>query len=444
MTALNIWMNGELVGTWTVRAGTHTLRYAESWLQSPRRRSLSLSLPITAELSITGDAVHNYFDNLLPDNARIRDRLRRRFRVAGSDAIDLLEAIGRECVGAVQLLPPGIEPEGVNELHMEPLDAADVERHLDAMLGASAMGAIDEVDEFRISIAGAQEKTALLLRDGRWYLPRGTTPTTHILKLPLGMVGNMQADMSDSVENEWLCLKLLSRMGLPAAECEMAVFGDRKVLVVERFDRMWMDDGRWVARAPQEDFCQATGAPPHRKYESDGGPGMDSCLRLLAGSQDAAHDRGVFLLAQLAFWMLAATDGHAKNFSLFLHAGDEYTMTPLYDVLSAWPIMGPGRNLLPRQRMKLAMAVRGKNAHYRLDEIQPRHWTEFDQRRGTEIGPVMGQMAELVPRAIADVEATLPNDFPVQVWEAITANLRLQAELFLRGTARFQAGTDRL
>jgi serine/threonine-protein kinase HipA len=117
----------------------------------------------------------------------------------------------------------------------------------------------------------------------------------------------------------------------------MATFGDQTVLVVERFDRAWMDDGAWIARLPQEDFCQALGFSPKQKYEHDGGPGMAKCLQLLTGSADAQRDKLAFQLTQLAFWLMAATDGHAKNYSIFLQPGDTYVMTPLYDILSMWP-----------------------------------------------------------------------------------------------------------
>nr|WP_157271849.1 type II toxin-antitoxin system HipA family toxin [Azohydromonas aeria] len=427
-------MNGERVATWSVRGTAHTLRYEPSWLASPRCRPLSLSLPIAAGLRLDGPVVRNWFDNLLPDNADIRERLRRRHRAAGTDAFNLLAAIGRDCVGAVQLLPPDAEPRGFDRLDHDPLDDEAVEQHLDDMLAGTPFGRDEDEAAFRISIAGAQEKTALLRVGERWCRPRGATPTTHILKLPLGLVGGLQLDMRDSVENEWLCLKLLGAMGLPAAACDIATFGARKVLVVERFDRQWMDAGRWIARLPQEDLCQASGTAPGDKYEDQGGPGMERCLRLLSGSSDAQRDRGVFLLAQLAFWLLAATDGHAKNFSIFLAAGGGYRMTPLYDVLSAWTVEGPRANQVRAQKMRLAMALRTKNAHYRLADIQPRHWLELADREAPGLRHTMVDMAQGVTAAVARVEAMLPEGFPGAVWEVITGRLVAQAEKFLRGT----------
>src|SRR5690606_7420199 len=157
---------------------------------------------------------------------------------------------------------------------------------------------------FRISIAGAQEKTALLRLDSQWCRPQGATPTTHIFKLPLGLVGNLGFDMSESVENEWLCSRILHAYGLPVARTRVLQFEDMKVLTVERFDRAWWEgkDGkRWLLRLPKEDMCQATGTPPHLKYESDGGPGIRTIMKLLATSSNPDHDRRIFFQAQVLF-----------------------------------------------------------------------------------------------------------------------------------------------
>lgn len=299
------------------------------------------------------------------------------------------------------------------------------------------MGQADDGD-LRISIAGAQEKTALLLHQGRWCRPRGATPSSHIFKLPLGLVGNMRADMSGSVENEWLCARLLHAMGLPVATCGMARFGRHKVLVVERFDRRLMqppDGTAWIARLPQEDFCQALGLPGSLKYESDGGPGIRPLLRTLQSSSHAAQDVMTFVQAQLVFWLLAATDGHAKNFSIFLERGSTYRLTPLYDVLSAWPIIGNGPNQIPFRRAKLAMALRSRNVHDHLHEVHTRHWRALAHEAGLPFDALVELVAR-VPRALAQVEGELPPGFPAQVWNAIRVGTETQARRFEGGLAQ--------
>jgi serine/threonine-protein kinase HipA len=294
-------MNGELVGLWTtLRTQTPVFRYARSWAESPRARALSLSLPLTADLEVRGPVVEHYFDNLLPDNPAIRRRIRERFKTRSTQAFDLLEAVGRDCVGAVQLLPPDREPVDWKRIHATALTDTEVERLLQAVTVVTPLGPSGESseDEFRISIAGAQEKTALLSMGGRWFQPHGATPTTHILKLPMGIVGNFRGDFSDSIENEWLCGQILRGLGLPVAESRMLRFGDQRVLAVKRFDRRWVGTGAdrvdrrafkasrgsWVVRLPQEDFCQATGRAPTERYEAEGGPSMEDIVDILGGS----------------------------------------------------------------------------------------------------------------------------------------------------------------
>jgi serine/threonine-protein kinase HipA len=433
---LVVWTNGERVGTWLIADGEHRFQYDESWPASPAGRPLSLSLPFTPNNAPhRGETVSNFFDNLLPDSDAIRRRMQGKFATASTDTFDLLAAVGRECVGAVQLLPVDMAPEGYDRIESAPLDEAGVERLIDiALTGGRVLGQMEE-DDFRISIAGAQEKTALLWHLNQWNRPLGATPTTHIFKLPLGLVGNMRADMSESVENEWLCAQLLALLGIPVADCEIASFGQRKVLAVKRFDRALQspqDKAPWLARLPQEDFCQALGVAGERKYESDGGPGTRAILRQLDTSSRADVDKLVFVKAQLAFWLMAATDGHAKNFSIFLERGGGFHMTPLYDVLSAWPIMGNGPSQVHPRRAKLAMALRSKNTHYHLHEIHTRHWQALALQSG--VPGAFDQMVALVlqvPDALERVEALLPPGFPQRVFKPIRTGMLAQAEKFI-------------
>ena len=433
---LAVWANGERVGTWSLIGGEHRFQYADSWPRSAAARPLSLSLPLTpGNVPHRGDVVLNFFDNLLPDSDTIRRRLRDKFSTASTDTFALLSAVGRDCVGAVQLLPTDEEPVGFDRIEATPLDEAGVEQAINrAVTGGRVLG-LQEPDDFRISIAGAQEKTALLWHAGQWMRPLGATPTTHIFKLPLGLVGNVRADMSDSVENEWLCARLLGALGMPVADCEPATFGKRKVLVVERFDRALQSPqtgSAWLARLPQEDFCQALGVSGEQKYEAEGGPGIRAILRQLDTSSRAAADKLVFVKAQLAFWLMAATDGHAKNFSIFLERGGGFHMTPLYDVLSVWPIIGTGANQLSPRRAKLAMALRSKNAHYHLHEIHTQHWQTLAQQSG--VPDAFDHMVALVlqvPDALERMAAELPEKFPQRVLKPIQTGMLAQAQKFI-------------
>ena len=424
--ALKIWMNGILVGTWTVKpSGQCEFVYASNWLGSPSARSLSLSMPLRSE-AYKDDLVSAFFDNLLPDSDQIRRRIQSRFGTASSSPFDLLTEIGRDCVGAIQLLPEGQDPGDVRRINGVPVDENKVEQLLD---DAVSLGRHDDED-FRISIAGAQEKTALLKYRGQWLKPHGSTPTTHIFKLPIGQAGQTGIDMTTSVENEWLCTQIIRAYGIPVANCEMMQFGGRKALVVERFDRKFSQDGSWIMRLPQEDFCQATGTPPGKKYENDGGPGISRIMTILLGSQNPETDREDFFRTQIAFWLLCGIDGHAKNFSLFIEAGGSYRMTPRYDVLSAYPVLGHGPNKLSPNKVRMAMAVFGKNRHYQWEEISPRHFIQTGTHcgLGESSASIVRSMAEATPKVIQDVMASLPSDFPESVGETILDGLSLSAQ----------------
>lgn len=427
--ALDIWMNGVQVGTWErPRSTADRLIYNPEWINSPEGRPLSLSLPFSSAhgrpgetLSLRGDKVAAYFENLIPDNERILQRLRDRYSARSVAPFDLLAAIGRDCVGAIQLVPAGANPGDIRQIERTALDDAGVAHVLRHTTVSRRPGEMLDDDTFRLSIAGAQEKTALLRHKGHWCIPHGTTPSTHIFKLPLGLVGNVQADMRLSVEWEWLCMELAREYGLPVAHVEIGQFEEQKALIVERFDRKLAAEGNYWLRIPQEDFCQVTGLPPSRKYESDGGPGIRQIMDILRGSEQAEMDRANFFRTQLLFWALAATDGHAKTFSLRLLVGGRYQLTPLYDILSTYPIQGRMPHLFDPRNSCLAMAVEGRNRHYALHEIHRWHWVAMAESLGLSEGaePIIAELIEHTPTAFDAVAERLPEDFPMALFDSV-------------------------
>jgi serine/threonine-protein kinase HipA len=424
--ALGVWANGMCVGRWLVpAAGTDEFLYDAEWTASPQARPLSLSLPMNLEgLAIRGEKVGFFFDNLLPDSEAIRARVRARFHTRSGDAIDLLSAIGRDCIGAWQLLPEGERPARATSIDVTPLSEAEVERELLRTSNGSLPG-VDFDDDFRISIAGAQEKTALTRHQGQWCRPRGATPTTHIFKLPLGLIGGQKLDLRESLENEWLCSKLLSAFGVAVSSCEVRTFGHTKALVVERFDRRLHPSGKHWLRLPQEDFCQVMGKPSSQKYEADGGPSLVAIAQVLQGSTTRSEDLATLLRAQLLFWMLAATDGHAKNLSIHLLPQGHYRLTPLYDVLSAWPVVGAKHNQIHPKKLRLAMALRGRHAHYHLEEIDRRLFNHVAHRcgYGLDMEDLIESVIAQTPKVIDQVGASLPNGFPEGLFAAVTKGL---------------------
>jgi len=418
--SLTVFLNSRLVGRLTRQAsGAIDFQYDSSWLDWQHALPISLSLPLREDRYI-GAPVIAVFDNLLPDSDTIRRRMAERIHAQGTDAFNLLAAIGRDCVGALQFLPDGIVPGPAGVIDGKPVTDADIARILGDL--ASAPLGLDDDEDFRISIAGAQEKTALLFWNGRWHKPLSTTATTHILKPRIGRLPN-GVDLSFSVENEFLCLKLTAALGLPSADVSITEFGTKRVLVVERFDRRWTQNDR-LLRLPQEDFCQALSVPPPHKYEAEGGPGVRSILTLLQGSDEPETDQAMFLKAIIVFWLLGATNGHAKNFSIHLSPGGRFRLAPLYDVISAQPSADAG--LIRRNKMKLAMAI-GDNRHYAVDEIAPRHFFQTADKAGigaSVLRKVLTDIQEIAPTAIEQVGRNLPADFPENVAASIIGGFR--------------------
>ena len=423
---LNVFLNSRLVGRLHRQSsGAVDFQYDESWLAWEHAIPVSLSLPLREDRYI-GDPVLAVLENLLPDHDEIRRRMAERLHAEGADPYSLLATVGRDCAGALQFLPDDIKPGPAGVVQGKPVDNASIARML-GELGDAPLG-LKPDEEFRISIAGAQEKTALLRWKGKWHRPEGTTPTTHILKPQIGRLPN-GIDLSQSVENEYLCMKLAEAFGLPTAAVEIAEFDGTRALVIERFDRQWTTEGR-LLRLPQEDCCQALSVPPSRKYESDGGPGMARVLDLLKGSDEPQRDRRLFLKAQILFWLIGATDGHAKNFSIFLRPGSRFVLAPLYDVMSAQPALAAGQ--LRRNQMKLAMVV-GKNRHAAIDRIAPRHFVQTAEASGMGAGEIEKLFAELADAgegAIDQVLASLPGGFPASIADAIVGGLRNRVRTF--------------
>ncbi len=414
---LRIYLNNRRVGTLSrAPSGAIEFSYDADWLAWDHALPVSLSLPLR-ETPYRGEPVSAVFENLLPDSDKLRRLVAEKVGARGVDAYSLLAKIGHDCVGALQFIAGDEDaPDTTGKIEGEAVDAAAIEKILNG-LSQAPLG-LTRDDGFRISVAGAQEKTALLWHNGQWIKPHGTTPTTHLIKTQIGKLPD-GIDLSDSVENEYYCLKLTAAFGLPVNTASIETFGETKALVIERFDRRWTKDGR-LLRLPQEDCCQALSVPPTLKYQNEGGPSMIDVLGLLNGSDTPIEDQDIFLKAQLVFWLMGATDAHAKNFSLFLSPGGSYRMTPLYDIVTAQGALDARQ--IERKQMTMAMSV-GDSRHYRFDQIHGRHFMQtalragLSRKRATDI---IEEIAARAPDAVEEAANALPETFPQAIVETVS------------------------
>lgn len=364
------------------RHGRLSFVYDDKWRNSRNPIPLSLSMPLAA--AEHGHAVIDAFLwGLLPDNEIVLERWARKFQVSARNAYGLISNVGEDCAGAVQFVSPdrvNLYTDG-SPVSVEWIDDHGVSQRLRALRDdQSAWRAPRDTGQF--SLAGAQPKTALLFEDGRWGVPSGRTPTSHILKPPTG-------DFDGHAENEHFCLTLARRLGMPTASSSIMRFEDELAIVVERYDRRQTERG--LVRIHQEDICQALAVLPTKKYENEGGPGASDIIELLrvhSGARD--EDIETFVDALGLNWLIAGTDAHAKNYSVLIGVAGRARLAPLYDIASALPYQE-----LDMQKLKLAMKI-GRD--YRLRDIGLREWKRFSASVHLDEDATIARLVDLAER----------------------------------------------
>lgn len=396
--------------------------YDDDWRAARAAFPLSLSMPLTAA-EHGHRAVESYLWGLLPDNELVLDAWAKTFQVSARDAFALISNVGEDCAGAAQFVKPERAADFFRQRkpRIEWLSEADVAARLRELRhNPAAWRTLRDTGYF--SLAGAQAKTALFFDGERWGVPSGRTPTTHILKPPTHT-------FDGHAENELFCLRLARRLGIPAADAEVMTFKGETAIVVERYDRVRLDDT--VVRVHQEDVCQALSLPPTKKYENDGGPGVRATADLIRDVSSArVDDLATFLGAIIFNWLIAGTDAHAKNYSLLIGAGGRVRLAPLYDVASALPY-----DALNQHKLKSAMKIGGE---YLLKNVGVRQWRKLAAETKLDEGAVIDQarrMARAMPDE-ADAErralkaADLPHPIVARLADRLAVRARRLEKLF--------------
>jgi len=353
-------------------AGRIGFEYSRRWVR--RGFAISCSLPLTdASFRASHGAAHRFFANLLPEG-EARERIVRTLRIPNTD-FDLLRAIGGECAGAIALTALDSPPvaNGGNEYRpMLDDELADLAARRGDLHG-------DESRERpRLSLAGAQHKCPVLLRDGQYFLPVKDAPSTHILKFEV-------ADFRNVPAYETFTTALAKAVGLEAADVELREVGGRRYVEVARFDRVAEYGG--IRRLHQEDFCQALGLGSERKYESDGGPSLADCVRLLRDTvTDPVIDIERLLNWQAFNWLAGNSDGHAKNLAL-LYTGRSVRLAPFYDLVCT--------RAVARIDRRLAMGIGGETDP---GQITSTHWRALADECGVRPRFLHGRVGAMAER----------------------------------------------
>lgn len=425
--ALNILLSDRVAGRLEVDGnGEPRLTYDATWLDTTDAYPISLSLPLTRQTHPAA-MVSAVLWGLLPDNENLLQRWGSRFHASPRNPVALLAHVGEDCAGAVQF----VSDERLQSVlrgdddRMEVLDDDELADRLQRLRQDNGMARnVDDVGQF--SLAGAQSKIALLrLDDGRWAIPAGRIPTTHILKPPGG-------DYEGFVENEMFCLKLARVLGLPSAEVEKISIGSETAICVHRYDRLRMEDT--LVRVHQEDFCQPLGLMPQIKYQNQGGPGPADIAGLLWRHSSRPRTDVETLFQALAFnYLIGGTDAHAKNYSLLFGAGGSIRLAPLYDISSALPYPQ-----LQKRKIKMAMKI---GNHYRWWDIRLEDWRAAAASMRLEPAwalETLAAMCLLLPEMAQEVRQQLRDEGIVH---PVIDRLLHEIQLFCkRCLAKFQAG----
>ncbi len=349
--ALNIWCDQSLVGyLWRNPLGYIGFSYNDQWLEQGGF-AISYTLPLTNNDFTPEDGIaHRFFANLLPEGGA-RDQIVRDLKIVNTD-FDLLRAIGGECAGALSVLPVEQQPSAEYEYHA----ISDEElTNMVARRGQVYNWAAKERP--RLSLAGAQNKCPILVREGTYLLPLKASPSSHILKFEL-------ADYRNLPVYETFTTLLAGAVGLPVVDIQLRMVDKTHYVLIERYDRQRDEHGQLV-RLHQEDFCQALGYGYERKYQEDGGPGFADCYRLVQDiSSDPANDLQYLLRWQIFNVLAGNSDGHAKNLSLLYLTNGEIRLAPFYDLVCT--------RAIERIDYHLAFSV-GKERN--PGAITPEHWT---------------------------------------------------------------------
>lgn len=367
--SLNVYWGAKLAGrVWLDEKRNFVFKYATSWLADTEAHPLSLRLPLRAD-AFPGDGSKPFFSNLLPES-RIRELIAKGLGISDKNDFKLLEELGGECAGAISLLPEDRASEAKG--NYQPLSGKELDKMIEEMPRRPLLTAKEGL---RLSLAGAQNKLPVYVKDGKIYLPQGTNSSSHILKPKI-------PEFNDTVENETFCMLLAQKCGLPVPKA--AIFsGKHPSCLVERYDRE-PGTGDTLNRIHQEDFCQALGYGYDQKYEAEGGPGLKSCFDLVAEfSVEPLVDRRNLLRWVVFNALIGNCDAHAKNISILFSKG-KARLAPFYDLMST--IVYPGLV------QKLAMKVDGEN---RPEWIMKRHWERFAADAGVGNKAVYGVCSEL-------------------------------------------------
>ena len=383
LEALGVYFAEELVGEISTSDGVSIqFQYADSWQQNEAAFPISVSLPLGEPIfDARMNVANNFFVNLLPEE-NIRKRTCEKLKISEGNDFELLRQIGGDCAGAISVLPVNSKPaklhnsyDSISEKQLATWSEGDQNAFADS-IGKK---------DVRLSLAGAQDKLPVKFDGKAFFLPKGNSPSTHILKFT--------SRFSHLPENEALTTMLAHAVGVSAVNVGLHQTKKSRIAIVERYDRVASDDS--FVRLHQEDFCQAMGIHPQRKYQQEGGPNLQDCSQLIKEHCSVPLIELEKFIRWVVFnWLVHNADAHAKNISLLFENG-QTKLSPFYDLVCT--------GNYPQLSKKLAMSIGGESSP---GAIGPKHVDLFSREIDVSSKFVKEIVVETANRLMDASEAT--------------------------------------
>ncbi len=394
MKKLNAFYEDKMVGVLTKDdEDVYSFEYQRSWRENPEAFPISLSMPLDQE-KFGNKITLSFFENLLPEG-EVRRELQESHRIEG--VFDFLAQFGQDCAGAITIsgISAPAARDGAEELIS--IDMSKVYKAIEQ--NHSVAEVISETNPGYLSLAGAQDKFPAVVKDGKFYLPKGGQPTTHIVKVPIWRQG-----VKESVYNEYFCMQLAKLVGLDVPNCTV-IDGEHPLFVIERYDRT-ISNGN-VRRLHQQDLCQAQGFTSSTKYEERGGPSIKQNYDFLTANLSPEFrfkglDR---FLSWLCFNLtIGNNDSHSKNVSILLQTKTKYALAPFYDLMCT----AVYTNL--DKRFSFLVGGRGDHSTIGKKQIEAQE-AQLDIKPGT-LHRQFRVMTEIIQKHHRDLAMKLTKDLP--------------------------------
>ena len=402
---LNVYLNNDLIGYLNKDDnGGFSFQYDKD-----AEQPLSISLPLKEE-PFTNKECRGFFNGLLPESEQVRVNIGKRYGINPKNDFSILNAIGYDCAGAVSFFKD--MPKNLKEFYKlegQILTDDELEKYIKELPRKPLALGSDK----RLSLAGAQDKTAVILIDNKIALPDSNVPSTHILKPAID-------GFLESIENEYICMKVAEKLGIQVPVVHIDSVNDTKYFLIERYDRVIADET--VKRVHQEDFCQASNIPSAYKYQAVGGVDYKMCIDILKKTTTPASAIKRFIDLMIFNYLIGNNDAHGKNFSLLHYANDNIVFAPAYDILCT--------SVYPELSNKMAMKIGG---YYEATKIYPRHFERMSKEleiSNTQIKKVLKKQCEILPDIVKEVSNSFDNNIGKEILKVVTQNCQRNKKNF--------------